>query len=53
MMRGNVVHNQFRTYEDQGTIWDEQICAAVWRIELAEFAIVNATGNHRLPWVDQ
>ena len=52
-MRRNVVHNQFRTYKDHGTIWDEQICGAVRLIELAEFAMVNAAENHWLPWVDQ
>ena len=53
MMRSNVVHNQFRANEDEGTIWDKQVCVAVWRIELAEFAIVDATKNHWLPRVDQ
>lgn len=52
-MRGNVVRNHFRTNEDQGTMWDKQVCVAVWWIELAEFAFVDATKNHWLPWVDQ
>ena len=52
-MRRNVVHNQFRTHKDQDTIGDEQILVAVRRIELTQFAIVNAPQNRRLPWVDK
>ncbi len=49
MMRGNVMHDEFWTHENNITIWDKKIRISAWGVELTQFAFVNARSNHRLP----
>ncbi len=51
MMCGNVMHDEFWTHENNITIWDKKIPIPAWRVELTQFAFVNAKGNHWLPRV--
>ena len=49
MMRGNVMHDEFWTHENNITIWDKKIRIPAWGVELTQFAFVNARSDHRLP----
>ena len=51
MMRGNVMHDEFLTHENNITIWDKKIRIPAWGVELTQFAFVNTKGNHWLPQV--
>ncbi len=49
MMRGNVVHDEIWTHENNITIRDKQIRISARGVELTQFAFVNTKGNHWLP----
>ena len=48
MMRGNVVHDEFRTHEYNIPIRDKKIRVPAWPVELAQLAFVNTKSNHWL-----